>query len=197
MVAEKKVGWLVALILLGWTTILVTVLSCYVNAKDPPPKEVKGKAVAKTASAVQQPPQKAPDPMDPILTRDPILGSPVPIQKTLQGQSMNPTMTEELKKVGPNWESWRVVVFFYCLSFLVFLLVLFLRYKPLDEWLGKHELKALKPHLAVVLGVVLNFSIAWLKSEQWLPSFILGLLGGSTGLSAVGLHQLLTKGNKK
>ena len=201
MVAEKKVGWLVALILLGWTMVIATVLSCYVNAKNPPPKEVKGsaKTTSKASSAPQQLVQKAFGMNDPIQVRDPVMGSPTGPQKLLgeQRQSVVPSLVSELKKIGPNWESWRVVAILYALTLILFLLIFLLRYKPIDNWLGMHDLKGSKPFLSVVVGVAASFAAVWGKTEAWLPSFIFGLLGVPLGLSSVGLHQLLTRGNKK
>lgn len=200
MVAEKKAGWLAALILLMWTSVLVAVLSCYVNAsaKDLHGKDAKigVKASEKAAPASQQPAQKAAGLNDPIQDKDPVLGSPVGHQKPPgeQGQSLDPSLVSELKKVKPDWNSWKVVATFYGLCLIVFLLVFLLRYKPIDVWLGKHDLKGLKPHLSAALGVAVSFTTAWVGTETWLPSFICGLLGVPIGLSSVGLHQLLTKG---
>lgn len=200
MVAEKKVGWLAALILLMWTCVMVAVLSCYVNAKDSPPtKEAKAsaKSSAKVLPSAQQPLQAAPDLMGPVADKDPVLGSPVGPQKPLQGQSVDPVLANELKKAGPNWGTWKVVAVFYGLCAIVFFLVFLLRHKAIDTWLGKHDLKRLKPHLSAVLGVVVSFTLTWAGTETWLPSFIFGLLGLPIGLSAVGLHQVLTKANKE
>jgi hypothetical protein len=201
MVAEKKVGWLAALILLSWTAVLVTVLSCYVNAKEAQGKEVKSsaKTTAKALPAPQQPIQKASGLDDPIQTKDPVMGSPTGPQKLLgeQRQSVDPTLAAELKKTGPNWESWRVVAIFYALTLIVFFLIFLLRYKPIDDWLGKHDLKGAKPFLSMVIGAGASFFAVWTKTEAWLPSFIFGLLGVPIGLSSVGLHQFLTRGNKK
>jgi len=198
MVTERKAGWLAASILMLWAAVMFVVVGglCAASSKDPPPKEVKVhvKASGKVLPASPVGPQARADLLEPMQTSDPVLGSPVPPPK----HPADLTLKQELEQIKPNWDSWRYVGWVYFLILLVLILVSLLRIKAVDEWLGKHKLKLVKPWLAGVLGVLVSFTVSYCGTDgAWLPSFVFGLLGLPTGLSAVGVHQLLTKSSKE
>jgi hypothetical protein len=80
---------------------------------------------------------------------------------------------------------------------LVSLLVMVLRFKPLDAWLEKKGWKKWKAVIAAFLGGVLTMLSAVAGGEGWVAAAIAGLAGALTALSSVGLHNIFTAGNTK
>jgi hypothetical protein len=97
----------------------------------------------------------------------------------------------QLGKVISDWENlgWMGGV-----VALIGLLLMALRFKPLNQLLEDKGLKWIKPYVAAGLGSLFGFFSSFSTGAGWAQSIIAGIL---LGLAAPGLHLVLTKGNKK
>lgn len=100
-------------------------------------------------------------------------------------------ITEALSAAIHNWQSFGWIA---GIAGIVGFLLLLLRYKRIDEFLTKKELKWIKPYLALVLGMIAGFFSTYATGEGWVESIMAGVLAG---LVSPSLHLLLTKGNTK
>jgi len=78
---------------------------------------------------------------------------------------------------------------------LIGLLMLVLRFKPLNAWLEKKGWKKYKPWVAAGLGGILACLTALAAGTEWWKAVIAGVFAAVTALASVGLHNLLTAGN--
>lgn len=100
-------------------------------------------------------------------------------------------LAEQAQKIVDDWEA---LGWMGGTIAIIGLLLLLLRYKPIDDLLEEHELKWVKPWVAATLGALLGFFQCFITGKGWAVSIISGLIAG---IATPGLHQLLTKGNKK
>ena len=207
MVSDKKTGWIAMLILLMLSVVLAVSLT-QLPASFAGELLVKSKVTAKGQN--HRPPVgpqtalESPRALYPIPDKDqPLKGlaSPQiekqthPSPKAEKGYNL---AEEMVKNKNLRNSLWKLASAIYLLVLLVFLSVLLFRQAKVDEWMSEHDFKPLKPMIAVFLGAAFSFSTTWIGSDyNWLLSFIMGLMGLPTGLAAVGLHQILTRGNKE
>ena len=100
-------------------------------------------------------------------------------------------LAEQAQKIQEDWErlGWMGGTIA-----LIGLLLLALRYGPIDDLLGEHDLKRFKPLIAAGLGVLLGFLQTFITGKGWATSIVAGLIAG---IATPGLHQLFTKANTK
>ena len=103
-------------------------------------------------------------------------------------------IAEQAQKVYSDWKN---LGWMYGIIAAIGLLVLLLRFKPINEWLENSDLKKYKPVISMALGALTGFFTAWAESGLWPDAVIALAMGMGAGLAAVGGHQVLTKGNTK
>lgn len=91
-------------------------------------------------------------------------------------------------------EDWETLGWIAGMAGVIGVLLLLLRFKPLDKLLEDKGIKWIKPYLAIGLGALLGFFSTFASGKSILFSIVAGLIAGVT---SPGLHLLLTKGNKK
>lgn len=107
----------------------------------------------------------------------------------------DPTFDELLKMLFLVISDFRTFGLLAGFVTLVSLLIMLLRFKPLNNWIEKKGWKKYKVYVAAGLGAVLMF-LSGLASGLSIGAAILaGLSGLVTGLAATGLHNVTTGGN--
>jgi len=108
----------------------------------------------------------------------------------LDGEIVTPeaemTWDQFSNQLGKVVSDWRTIGCIAGIVALINLLILVLRFKPLNEWLALKKLKWLKVYIAAGLGALLTFFTSYQTGAGWMQSAILGL---GFGLTAVGTHQ--------
>lgn len=187
--AEKKAGWMALLILLSWSAMIALALSYGSKSLS---KEVK------PTKATVQTEVKAPVVQAPMTAKNGVLfpAKEQAVAKANAAQAKTINLPDKMTVEAPSG-SWKVVSLFYLICVAVFFVIGLLRLPIIDRWMKKYDMKKFKPLLSAIGGATLCFVLAWTESGVWQPSLLFGLLGVPLGLSSVGLHQLLTAGNKK
>jgi uncharacterized membrane protein YjjP (DUF1212 family) len=76
-------------------------------------------------------------------------------------------------------------------------LVLLLRFKWIDDFLAKKNLKKFKPYLAAGLGALSAFFTSLATGGGWSKALMAGVLGILAGFASTGAHQAFTGGGSK
>jgi len=97
---------------------------------------------------------------------------------------------EAIKKAIEDWET---LGWIGGMAAVIGVLLLLLRFKPLDKLLEDKGIKWIKPYLAVALGALGGFFSTFATGKSILFSIVAGIVAG---VASPGLHLLLTKGNK-
>jgi len=104
-------------------------------------------------------------------------------------------LAEQAEKMLTEWEA---LGWIYGAVAFIGLLMMLLRFKPVNEFLKKKEWKKYKPYISAVLGGLSAFLVAWGEmGNLWPQAVIAGLIGILGGLAAVGGHQVITGANTK
>lgn len=83
------------------------------------------------------------------------------------------------------------------LAAIVSFLLLVFRFKKLDDWLTGLDIKWIKPLVGASLTGILAMLTSVIGGLGWPEAIAAGLSAGIAAFSAGGIHQTVTKGNKK
>ena len=104
-------------------------------------------------------------------------------------------LAEQTEKMLNDWEA---LGWIYGIIGIISLLMLGLRFKPINDLLAKKDWKKYKPYISAVLGGLLAFFVAWGElGNVWPQAVMAGLIGIAGGLAVVGGHQVVTGANKR
>lgn len=100
-------------------------------------------------------------------------------------------LAKQAEKIAQDWEKlgWMGGVIA-----IVGLLIMLLRFKPINNFLEGKGWKWIKPYLAVGLGAVGGFFTSLAGGAVWYQAIIAGIIAGA---AVPGFHQILTKANKQ
>jgi hypothetical protein len=114
-----------------------------------------------------------------------------------QGEEKEVTWGRLIGELGKVISDFRTVGILAGFIALINLLLLILRFKPIDAWLEKKNLKKWKPLVGGILGGVLVTLVSLGKGVPLVDSLIAGAAGVLTALASTGVHNLFTAGNEK
>lgn len=104
------------------------------------------------------------------------------------------SLDQLLEMTGKVISDWRVLGWMAGIIALIALLVMALRFKPLNELLDRKDLKWIKTYVSAGLGALSGFFTAFQTGAGWVQSILLGL---TAGWAVIGAHQTITKANRK
>jgi hypothetical protein len=98
---------------------------------------------------------------------------------------------EAIEKAIDDWET---LGWIGGMAAVIGVLLLIMRFKPLDTFLEDKGIKWIKPYVAAGIGALGGFFSTFATGKSIWFSIVMGLIAGIT---SPGLHLILTKGNKK
>jgi hypothetical protein len=99
-------------------------------------------------------------------------------------------LAEQAQKIA---EDWKKLGWMGGVIAIIGMLILMLRFKPIDVFLEDKKLKWIKPYISIGLGVLGGFFAALIGGAIWHQALIAGLIAGA---AVPGFHQVLTGANK-
>ena len=169
------------------TVIFMLALAPVVIADDPPATPTATTDVAKPATAVADKP--AAKIVDKLIT------APTEVTAPDEKPSTSGEMGEQIEKIANDWKS---LGWIYGVIGMIGLLMMALRFKPINDFFESKGIKWLKPYISAGLGLLSGFFTAWAETGKiWPTAVIAAGMGLIAGLAAVGGHQVFTKANSK
>ena len=120
------------------------------------------------------------------------------LEEALPADEEVPSTIEQIADQATKaYKDWKTLGWMYGAIAIIGLLMLLLRFKPVNALLEKKDWKKYKPAISAVLGALTSFFVAWAESGFWPQAIIALAMGAALGLGAVGTHQVFTQGNTK
>lgn len=82
----------------------------------------------------------------------------------------------------------KFVSFWLVVSAVITFLISLMKFKPVAKLLDCPKMKAVKPYLSMILGLIGGLATGIVTGQPWIVDVIAGL---SSGLGAIGIHETL------
>lgn len=116
------------------------------------------------------------------------------VTDTGPGGEKDVTIEDLVKASEKAADDWKTEGWIAGIAGVISVLLLALRFKPLNRLLENKGLKWIKPYAALGLGALLGFFSSFASGASIGKSIVAGLIAG---ILSPGIHLLLTKGNTK